>query len=92
MAAEHVLSYICQIFREYDIRLNGKPDVNGVPRAKRESLLKTIETFYDCLLLGYSLRHLTGSRKIIHDYPFYTYWICVDLTIMVFSLGYNYMS
>ena len=92
MVAEHILSYICQIFREYDIHKNGKPDVNGVLRAQRESMLKTFETFYDCLLLGYTLRHLVNSTDSIHEYPYYTYWICVDLTIMFFALGYNYMT
>lgn len=92
MAIEHIFAYGCQIFRVQDIRKNGKPDVYGVPRAKRESMLKTVETFYDCLLLGYTLKHLVSSSQTIHDVPFFTYWISMDIIIVFFGLGYNYLT
>ena len=44
-----------KIFRDRDIKRNGKLDVNGVMRAPVESLLKSLEVFIDCVLCGYVL-------------------------------------
>jgi len=41
--SEHICSYLAHMFRVRDIRLNGKPDVNGVLGAKREKVLFSIE-------------------------------------------------
>ena len=40
---EHVLAYICRIFRKWDLENHGKPDANGVLRAPWESILMAIE-------------------------------------------------
>ena len=39
---EHVLSYLIQFFRDYDIRRNGVLDITGVPHAPTESMLASI--------------------------------------------------
>ena len=92
MIFEHLFSYACHMFRLHEIQKNGYPDVNGILRAPIESILSTVETFFDCLLFGYTLKHLIDTRDYIHDYPFITYWLVVDMIIMFFSLGYNYMT
>ena len=37
--AEHIIFYIAGVFRKYDIANNGKPDINGIIRAPKESIL-----------------------------------------------------
>jgi len=39
---EHILSYISDIYRAHEIKHHGQPDVNGVYRAKYESMMRTI--------------------------------------------------
>ena len=92
LLCEHVFSYACHIFRQHDIKNNGKIDLNGILSAKAESLLKSVETFIDCMLFGYVLKHMFDIRENIHDYPFFTYWIMIDLIIMFFTLGYSYIT
>lgn len=60
---EHIFSYTCHMFRNYDIKRNGTPDVNGVLRAQTESFLKSIETFADCMLFGYVLKTLFDTSE-----------------------------
>ena len=46
---EHVISYIVDHYRTYEIEKYGEPDVNGVYRAKKESIMRTIEILFDCI-------------------------------------------
>jgi len=39
---EHVFSYVTHIFREHDIKANGKIDINGIKRAPTEQTLQKI--------------------------------------------------
>lgn len=80
------------MFRNYDIKHNGKADINGIFRAKTESFLKNIETFGDCMLFGYVVKHLFDSRDKLDDYPYFTYWLIIDIIIMVCTLAYSYMT
>lgn len=54
----HVISYLVHYFRIYDIKLNGKSDLNGVYSAKRESFLSNVETFIICIVIGFTVKHL----------------------------------
>ena len=81
------------VFRVRDLRLHGKPDVNGVLSAKYEKMLASVEQFFDCILTGYIIRHLYMSRdSTFIEQPYITFWIMIDIIIMFLSLGFNYMS
>ena len=91
LLGEHLFSYICTYYRKQELLQRGQPDVNGILRAKNESILGTIEIFVDCILFGYIIKYLVETETI-HDHPFYFYWIIFDCLIMFFSLAYNYFS
>jgi hypothetical protein len=91
LACEHIFSYVCTFYRKKELLLRGQPDVNGILRAKNESMLGTIEIFIDCILFGYIIKYLIETETI-HNHPFYFYWIIFDCLIMFFSLAYNYLS
>ena len=40
---EHVFSFAASNFRYWEIKTNGRPDVNGVMRAPIETFLMTVE-------------------------------------------------
>ena len=90
-ACEHLFSYVCTFYRKNEIQLRGVPDINGILRAKNESILGTIEIFIDCMFFGYVIKYLVETETI-HNHPFYFYWIIIDCLIMFFSLAYNYLS
>ena len=54
---EHIFAYCSHLFRVWEIDNYGQTDINGVSRAKKESALKTLEVFIDCMIFGYSLNH-----------------------------------
>jgi len=56
---EHIVFYITGVFRNYDIANNGKPDINGIMRAPKESFLQTVEIFVDCIIFGYIIKHMS---------------------------------
>ena len=66
--------------------------MNGILAAKNETLLKSVETFFDCMLLGYVLKHLIDIRENIHYFPYFTYWVMIDIIIMFFCLSYSYLT
>ena len=39
---EHILAYIAEIYRRNEIRIYGKPDINGIYRAPKETFLRNI--------------------------------------------------
>jgi hypothetical protein len=83
LLVEHVLAWFAQLFREYDIKCNGKVDVNGLLRAPRESVLGTIQVFVDCLLTGFIAKKLFSiSWDEIYSQPYAYYWIMIDVIIM----------
>lgn len=92
LLAEHIFSYVCYHYRKWDIKHHGKADINGIFVAKTESLLKSVETFIDCMLFGYVLKHMFDIRENIHDLPEFTYWIMIDMIIMFCTLGYSYVT
>jgi len=60
---EHILAYIINIFRTYDITKNGKPDANGIFRAPKEMALGALEVVIDCFLIGYVISRLIKMDK-----------------------------
>ena len=54
----HFLSYIIHEYGIKDIKAFGRPNINGVYRARNETFLKTIETFFICMVAGFILNHL----------------------------------
>ena len=63
MLIEHIASYLIELFRRYDIAKNGQMDINGVPRAKTESILATIQYFFICFLIGYILKEIISIHR-----------------------------
>jgi hypothetical protein len=59
---EHIFSYCASIFRAIDIERNGKMDVNGIMRAKTETILSYIEIFYDCIIFGFALNFFMNAE------------------------------
>lgn len=59
MLSRHVFSYLTAIFKEIDIRKNGKPDHNGVATSPRTVLLLKIELVLGCILTGLVIRHMS---------------------------------
>jgi len=55
---EHIIFYFVEIYRKREIKLSGKPDVNGIYRAPIESFLRNIEIFVDCILFGWIIKYL----------------------------------
>ena len=60
---EHVATYFIELFRRYDIEHNGVLDINGIPRAKTESLLSTVQYFVICFLIGYIIKELIAVDR-----------------------------
>lgn len=54
----HIISYLVHFFRIHDIKVNGKPDMNGVYSARRESFVSNCETFLICIVIGFTVKHL----------------------------------
>jgi len=73
--------------------MNGKADINGVFRAKTEWRLQVFEVFMDCVIFGYTLKHLlemTSDQFYFEAY--YSFWIVIDCTLMLFIAPYAYQS
>lgn len=64
-------------------------DSYGVPRAKTESLLGTIQYFFICLIIGYVTKTMMGmDSEVFVQLSFATLWIAVDSIMMLFSRIY----
>ena len=57
----HCVQFFVLLFRMRDIKLHGKPDVNGVLRAQKESMLHSSEYLVICLITGYLIKHLVDN-------------------------------
>lgn len=60
LMGEHVFAYCTGIYRNWEIEHYGKLDINGILRAKTESMLSTFEIFLDCIIFGYSANYMFG--------------------------------
>ena len=57
LIVEHLFSYSSGVFRQWEIRKNGMLDRDGILRGKYESIMKSVNIFFDCVLVGYALKH-----------------------------------
>ena len=55
----HVAFYWAGVFRNYDIANYGRPDLWGIMRAPRETILYILEIFVDCIIFGYVVKHMS---------------------------------
>lgn len=87
---EHVASYFIELFRRYDIEKNGVLDINGVPRAKAESLLATIQYFFICFMIGFILQKLINIER--DKCPIWIslclQWTIIDMSLMLLTRMY----
>ena len=58
LIANHAMSWVIRIFRNHDIKVNGKVDNLGVYSAPNESMVLYGEIILKCMLFGYNLYHL----------------------------------
>jgi hypothetical protein len=54
----HLVAYLFAIYRKMDLMQRGKPDINGVIRAPRESLMATFEILGSSIIFGYIINKL----------------------------------
>jgi len=93
LMCEHIFSYCAGIFRNWEIEKYGKLDINGIVRAKKESMLSTFEIFLDCIIFGYSTNYLFGlSTDFYSSAPYVHFWIVFDCCMMLLSLIYIYLT
>ena len=91
--AEHILSYIFGIFRDWEQSKYGKPNKYGIVSAKWEFRLKIFEVLLDLAIFIMIMVHFSRMDYIhFHDIPFLNYWIVVDMIIMFLTLPYTYVS
>lgn len=45
-------------YRVNELKMHGKPDVNGIPAAPKESFISNIEIFLICIVIGFTAKHL----------------------------------
>jgi len=91
---EHILSFAASVFRDWEIKTNGRPDVNGVMRGPIETMFMNFEQFVDCILFGYIIKHYIElvESGLNNNESFYIFWIICDCMIMFFTLPYNYLT
>lgn len=80
-------------FRIYDIKLNGKPDVNGVYTARRETLVSNIETFIMCIIIGFTAKHLSDmGAEAFQKEAIRSYYLIFDSVLTFFYKPYIYIG
>ena len=93
MVFEHIFAYCSHLFRVWEIENYGMVDINGVSRAKKESALKTLEVFIDCLIFGFTFNHFFSmTYEQFQAHPYVHFWIITDFTVMFLTLGFVYMT
>jgi len=85
LAVEHIGSFAFQLFRRYEIMHYGKLDHNGVAYAKYESMLRFVQYFYICFVIGYTVNILKDIDRSILPLLFdlAMQWIVVDMVLML---------
>jgi len=90
---EHIIFYFVEIYRKREIKLYGKPDVNGIYRAPIESFFRNVEIFVDCILFGWIIKYLIMmDQEYRHKDAYFTYWMVTDCSIMFTKKFYCYLS
>ena len=60
LLVEHICSYLFGIFRNIDIKKNGKPNKYGIDSAPIETKLRMIELVADLIIFILILNHFTA--------------------------------
>jgi hypothetical protein len=93
LIAEHVLSYLFGMFRDYDIKHNGKKDRHGIESAQREGILRILEVIIDIGIAAWiMISMISQDSATFNSLPFLNFWIMCDMIIMVITLPYTYVS
>jgi len=80
---EHIFSFGCTFFKDWDIKHNGKFDINGIKRATKESFLSNVQFFLVCIIIGFTINHLaTLSRNEFEENILMVYWISIECFLM----------
>lgn len=89
----HILSYLASYFRNYDVKLNGQPDINGVFTARRETFISNLETFIMCIVIGFTVKHLQDNgTETFHKEGLRSYFLVVDSVVTFFYKPYIYFG
>ena len=84
MIIRHIIFYIAGIFRKYELKRYGTPDIHGIIRAKWESYLRTSEVVIDWFAFGYVLKHMIEiSQEEFQNQIYYSYWIFIDSILIL---------
>jgi len=59
LLTEHIVSYLFGIFRDFEIKKNGKPNKYGIESAPIEFRLRIIEVIADLIIFIFILNHFT---------------------------------
>jgi len=88
LLGEHVMAYMFNIFRNYDINKNGYI-WKGIEIADCEFRLRILEFLVDFIIILIILIHfIKGGKDQFNDVPMLNFFILVDLIIMLLSLPY----
>ena len=92
MLSHHLMSYLFAIYRKFELKNRGKPDMNGVVRTSRESLLSTLEVLLASILFGYCINYFVHleSAADYHNDCYLNYWISIDMFLTVLLPAYVY--
>ena len=89
----HLVSYIVHFFRIHDVKLNGKPDINGVYYARRETFISNIETFVICIVIGFTVKDLFDmGPQAFHNEGFLSYLLLMDSIVTFFYKAFIYIG
>ena len=90
---EHTFAYASTLFRAWEVDYEGKLDVNGIMRGPKETILKSIEVFVDCIIVGYSINFVLNlSQEDVSQANLSLKWIIIDNIMMICTLAYVYFS
>jgi hypothetical protein len=93
LLAEHLMAYLFDIYRKYELKKHGKANKFGIEQAPCETCLRLIEIIIDVIIFIMVMIHFNSmTREQFLNLPFLNFWILVDLIIMAFAQPYTYMS
>jgi len=80
----HIITYLLQYFREWEIENFGKPDIHGVMRATFEQFLYNLETLISSFIFGFMIKNFFSmDYDYFHEHSFIHYWLVIDILIML---------
>jgi len=93
LLAEHLMAYIFDIYRKYELKKHGKANRFGIEQAPIETCLRIVELVVDVIIFIMVIMHFNFmTKEQFLDLPFLNFWILVDLINMAFAQPYTYMS